>query len=514
MRHDAARHLPLLLILLVAAALRLQYIDLPLLDAHRWRQVDTAQIARSFYEDDFNIFKPQVNWGGAHGYVESEFPLLPALVAASYFVFGEDETLGRLVVVFFSLLTVALTYLLAREFLGRAGGLAAAAVVAASPAAVFYGRAFMPDTLMVCFSLGALVGFVRYAREGRTGQLVAGSAALALAILVKLPGVIVMLPAAGALWTARRWGVLRDGRAWLALSIPLAVSALWYWHAFEIYRDTGLTFGVIGTTKTYPPEIATGPWPTAFSKWSSLELLTGADFYRTLLSRLSFLLLPPAGLALSAFGLLLWRRQRWHLVADGWLAAMLAFVLAAGWGHMGHDYYQLPLVPICALYFAAVARPAFDADWIQRTLGPGLAPRIGVGVVLLAVALLGIRQSGVIERHFRPQDLDVRMLQAGQLVAGATAPGDLVVVVDDYGVNSPMLLYFAHRKGWSFDSDTATAHTVQGLQAHGAKYFATTRWSHLQRRQRDLVQFLQTRRQVPMSNPPADMAVFDLRQPR
>ena len=40
---------------------------------------------------------------------------------------------------------------------------------------------------------------------------------------------------------------------------------------------------------------------------------------------------------------------------------MLVFILAAGAGHMGHDYYQLPLVPICALYFSAVAGPAFDA---------------------------------------------------------------------------------------------------------------------------------------------------------
>ncbi len=498
---------------MVAAALRLQYIDLPLLDAHRWRQVDTAQIARSFYEDSFNIFTPQVNWGGAHGYVESEFPLLPAIVAALYFVFGPDETVGRLVVVMFALGAVALMYLLAREFLGHAGGLAAAAFVAASPAAVFYGRAFMPDTLMICFSLGALLGFVRYAQAGRTAALVVGSAALALAILVKLPGILVVLPIVAALWTGRRWALLRDARVWLALGVPIGAAALWYWHAFEIYRDTGLTFGVIGTTKTYPPDVAMGPWPTAFSKWSSVELLTSASFYRTLLSRLSFLLLPPAGLALSAFGFLLWRRHQWRWVADGWLAAMTAFILVAGWGNLGHDYYQLPMVPICALYFAAVARPAFDADWIRDKLGVGVAPRIGVGVVLLGIAVLGILQSGVIERHFRPHDLDLRMLQAGQVVAAATSRDDLLIVVDDYGVNSPMLLYFAHRKGWSFDSDTATAHTVRGLQARGASYFATTRWSNVQRKQRDLLLFLQTRRRVPLANAPADTAVFDLRAP-
>ena len=504
-------HAPLLAILVVAAGLRLLYVDRPLLDAHRWRQVDTAQIARSFYEDRFNVLLPQVNWGGAEGYVESEFPLLPAIVASLYFVTGPEETVGRLVVIAFSLLAIWLTFLLARDLLGHPAGLAAAAVVALSPAAVYYGRAFMPDTLMVCFSLGALVGFLRYGQGGRPRDLAIGATALALAILVKLPGVLILLPIAAALWTARGWAIVRDRRMWVALAVPVAVSALWYWHAFAIYRDTGLTFGVFGTTKTYPPGVAVGPWTTAFPKWSTIELLTDPGFYRTLLSRSTFLLMPPAGFVLAIVGLLVWRRHPWRLVPDAWLAAMAAFILGAGWGHLGHDYYQLPLVPLYALYAAAVARPLFDAEWIGRHIGGRRWAVPAVWAAVLAVGLLGIMQSGVIERHFRPDSLDLRMLRAGQRARAVTGARDLLVVVDDYGVNSPMLLYYAHRKGWSFDADTATAHTVRGLASKGAAFFVTTRWSHIRRQQPDLVLYLESRRQVPLRNPPADMAVFDLR---
>ena len=138
----------------VAVALRLLYITAPLLDAHRWRQVDTASIARTFYEERFNPFRPEVNWGGAHGAVESEFPLLPALAALLYTVFGPDEMWGRLIVVAFSVGSVWLTYVLGRQLLDRAGGLAAATLVAVSPAAVFYGRAFMPDSLDDLFLAG------------------------------------------------------------------------------------------------------------------------------------------------------------------------------------------------------------------------------------------------------------------------------------------------------------------------------------------------------------------------
>ena len=64
---------------------------------------------------------------------------------------------------------------------GAAAGLAAAMLVAVSPSAVFYGRAFMPDTLMVFFSLAALIGFIRHGDSGRVRALVAGSLSLGLA---------------------------------------------------------------------------------------------------------------------------------------------------------------------------------------------------------------------------------------------------------------------------------------------------------------------------------------------
>ncbi len=506
-----SRHVPLVLILLVAAGLRLQYITSPLLDAHRWRQVDTAAVARAFYEGPMNPLRPEANWGGAHGAVESEFPLLSLVVSIFYTLFGVNETLGRLVVVVFSLATVVLVYLLARDLVDHPTGLAAAFLVAVSPGAVFYGRAFMPDSLMLCFSVGAILGFHRYLTRDSRRALGWGSVSLALAVLVKLPAVIVAAPLVAMVWQARRWSALGDRLLIAALVVPALLSIAWYWHAYQLFRETGLTFGVFGTTKTYPPDVAPGPWTTAFSKWSSWDLLTGWTFYETMLSRLWLLHLTPPGLALSAMGTLLWRRVPGRASIDGWALGMLAFILAAGYGQMGHDYYQLPLVAICAFYFAVSARNAFDGDWITRAIGPGIHWKAAVAAVLGAVAALSFVHSRVIDRHFRPENPDVRMLTAGQAIAAAADDGALMVVVDDYGVNSPMLLYFAHARGWSFDADTARADAVRGLTSRGARYFATTRLSEVVRRQADLAMYLGTKRRVPLSGAPPNTALFDLR---
>ena len=82
-------------------ALRLLYLYSPYLDAHGWRQVDTAAIARNFYEGSLNPLYPRVDWGGADGRVESEFPLVPWLVALAARLVGFHDWLGRLVVICF-----------------------------------------------------------------------------------------------------------------------------------------------------------------------------------------------------------------------------------------------------------------------------------------------------------------------------------------------------------------------------------------------------------------------------
>ena len=171
---------------------------------------------------------------------------------------------------------------------------------------------------------------------------------------------------------------------------------------------------------------------------------------------------------------------------------------------------QLPAVPIFALYFAAVAWPIFDGDWIRRTIGSGWLPKTALSVALGGTALLSLWQSGVIERHFRPDTLDMRTAQAGGAVDNATDDGELIVVVDDYGVNSPMLLYYAHARGWSLDARTITAPVLLGLQYQGARYFATTRWSEVQREQPDLVTYLATKQRLPLPGAPPDMALFDV----
>jgi hypothetical protein len=137
--------------------------------------------------------------------------------------------------------------------------------------------------------------------------------------------------------------------------------------------------------------------------------------------------------------------------------------------------------------------------------------------VLAAIALLSFKFSGVVQNFFRPDRLDMVPPQAGQSIQAVTDPSALIVTVEyeEYSNNSPIQLYWAHRRGWSFDPRSITPQVLELLKKDfGARYFVTTIWRHLSANRPDVVQYLETRRQVALPNAPRDTVMFDLAEPR
>jgi hypothetical protein len=219
---------------------------------------------------------------------------------------------------------------------------------------------------------------------------------------------------------------------------------------------------------------------------------------------------------------MVWKWRDGRIVGDLWLLAMIAFVLVMGEANIGHEYYQLPIVPLGALYFGAFAGPALERYWsgepepglrasTERTdTGAGVARGIVLAVVLAIVGGVGFYYSGIINSHFRPDSPDVRVVQAGQAVAEVVPEDALLIVADDYGSTSPLLLYFAHRKGWSFDVENLFPQMIDGLKQKGARYFVSTVWSRVQHERPDAAAYLQFFRKVDLHGEPPDTVVFEL----
>jgi 4-amino-4-deoxy-L-arabinose transferase-like glycosyltransferase len=509
----------LLLILLIGAALRLQYVSLPLADAHRWRQTFNADVARQFLDGPFDIFHPRVNWGGPDGIVAMEFPLYPAVVAGVFAAAGERPAAARAVTIVFSIGTMVLLYLIGRDLAGPGAGRAAAFAFAISPSGVYFGRAVMVDVPMLFFSAGAVLGYLRYVDTGKRAALALGCASLALAGLVKLPNVLVLGPIVFVGWAARGFSVLKD-RLWLvSLAVAVVLIGAWYWYADIIFHRTGLGVAAFHPAGTYGPEVSIAAGPMALvTSWSTKERLLDPGFYDVIVDRLWALHLTPPGFALALVGLALAATSRRHSVVAVWLAAVVSFILATGEGNYWHDYHQLPILLPAALLAGLAAGPAFDvlraAPWFaHRSLLHGRVTAAAVALAIGAAGLLAFRNSNVVNSHFRPDGLDLSRMHAGRAIAASTPEDALVAVVEyeRFGNNSPTLLYYADRRGWALDLDSITDHGLVQLRRNGAQYFATTLWPELQARRPEVADFLKAHGPLPLTDAPAGFALFRLK---
>ena len=516
LRRALVRWLPLGLILLLGLALRSLHLTAPLADAHRWRQIDNVTIARHFAEGPFDLLHPQVNWGGpGDASVEMEFPLLPALIAVAYRAFGESHVVARLVVVTFSLALIGVVYLIGRNLYGTGAGRGAALLMAVSPSAVYFGRIPIADTLMVFFSAAAVLAFVRYFGTRRRRDAVLGGAALGLALLVKLPAALMLGPVAYIAWRSERWAALRDTPFWAAILLPVIVTVAWYWHANNLYLETGLTVGIWRGAGTYPPALLPLVGPTStFTGWADASLLTSAEFYEGMIGRVYGLHLTPPGFVLCIVGAVVsWRSGVRVGIVVVWMLAVLSFVVVVGRGNWIHEYYQLPLLPPAALLFGLATASVFDGEWVRRHVADGWRGAVPVGAAVALSAVVAFHYSGVVDGYFRPGRLDMVPIRAGAAIDRSTPSNAVVVVVEHAhsvnAANSPMLLYHARRRGWSFDLDSITVPVVLRLRSYGATHFATTVWSRMETERPDVARLLEHETEA-VTTAGADFRLFRL----
>jgi len=509
----------LLLALVVGFGLRWQYVHLPMAEAHSWRQITNADIARNFTEISGNILYPQVSWGGPRdAYVSMEFPLLQWLAGMLFHVAGDDELVCRVLAIAFSMGTLVAIYGLGSRLLERPAARAAVFLLAISPSFVFFGRTFISDTPMVFFSVAGIWGLVTYAQTRARNAAYWGIASTTLACMVKIPAVLLFAPIAWLAWNDLERGPLAARlRAMLnpiwvaAIAIPFLGTALWYWHGDMLFHRTGLGQAIFHPSGGYSPDVSIAMGPImGVSHWSTLNQLSDPAFYSTLLDRTYYLHLTPVGFALTLVGLAIGWVRRPARVVFVWLGAVLLFILASAEGNRYHEFHQLPMLPPAALLFGLAAAPAFDGVWLRRHTGSRLVPP-AVAACIVFVGLVGFSYSNVVYNFFRPDRLDLRLIEAGRAIGRRVPEGQTLVVVEypQYGANSPILLFRAHRKGWSFDLSSISPHVVQRLQRQfGAAYFATTIWPELEERQPVLAEYLKTQERIDLGIP--DTALFKL----
>ncbi|HEV2095065.1 MAG TPA: hypothetical protein VGQ82_01030, partial [Chthoniobacterales bacterium] len=186
--------------------------------------------------------------------------------------------------------------------------------------------------------------------------------------------------------------------------------------------------------------------------------------------------LTPVLLVLAVAGAWAMGRTLNALIFHWWFAAMIAFIFVVGWGNR-HQWYQLPLVPIAAIYAGCAA-----ARWQEKFSSHRLVA--AAGVVLTTVAF-GASSFLAVRPYYTPVASELREL--GFELRAITPPDALIVAADN---GDPTIFYYAERKGWHFTEDEGiydgepgdsaqALSDLDNLRRHGASYLvftSGTRW--------------------------------------
>ena len=465
--HRAGALLSIALVL-GGVALRVAYVNRPF--DHRtlnsWREADYAQVARNFWREDPNIFRPRIDWRrDGPGLVEMEFPLIPWVAGMLYRVVGYHEPIMRGLAAVLEIGSLLLFAGLARRLLPEAGAIAAVAFFAVNPLLVYLSTAMQPEPLMLFFAVLAVVLLDRWDRTGHAPSLPLAGVALGGAILAKAPAAC--LGFLFAVVVLRRLGLraTRSAPVWFAAVLALFPPAAWYAWARHYWVQFGNSLGMSNESPFIGLDMLGQPtWILGLLKWQTLSVLVP----------LGWILLAAAHRApRAATGVpFVWLTSVWFMLL------VSARTTAEDWAFY---YHALAVAPACLLMGSGVLtlRDGGTARvlWLppglrRRVLGTALA--VGTAVLLCAATVVVVRR--------RDGHEELRVMRGCGLQFASSIPPDARLVVRGgtavhlrYGTpvahDRSLMFAWLDRKGFTYaDQELGAAH-LERLAARGGRYW-------------------------------------------
>lgn len=413
----------LLVIIFFAFFLRLYKIDSPLADWHSWRQADTAAVTRNFIKLGFNPLLPRYDdmsgvaenpIANPAGFRFVEFPIYNMAVYPFYYFFGVADQYSRLVSVLFSLGSVAFIFFIVKKYTSIAAGLLASFSFAVLPFNVFFSRTTLPEPTFIFFALGMIYFMDRWIWENKNVWGVWGFVFTAIAFLIKPWAVFFFLPLLYSVWIKNN-----TKKFWLKFIVLtiIALAPFVLWRLWILQQPQGIPAShwlQNGDGIRFRP---------AFWWWIISE-------------RLGREILGATGIVLFFIGLIA-RPKNGNYFLHLWALSSFLFISIFATGNVRHNYYQIQLVPVAAIFFSL--------GFIQLLKGSALfIPRIWTILIALLLFLLSFYFGFKIVKEFYNIN-NPDMVEAGKF-ADKILPEDAIVVAPYNGDSA--FLYQTNRAGW------------------------------------------------------------------
>ncbi len=426
----------LLAVVLVAIVItRFPTLDQRLLEAHSFRQTQTAYQTLEFHRVGIDLLRPIVPVLGSPWSIPFEFPLFQALasVLMSWGI-GADAA-NRLMGLGFFVLTAGALWTLIRLVADRYVAGIALVVFSVSPFAMLWSRASLIEYMATAAALGWVISAIRWRQTSDWRWAVAGALLGAIAATVKVttaipwvvPILLFSLPSEKSIWLgAKEWVQTRLRPAFLTIIVVPAVASLsWTLHSDAVKRASDTTAWLTSS---------------ALRTWNlgTIEQRLNGDNLNVVLDRVDELIIGRGWLIVAVIAAVAVRRHRAF-----WFGMLLVPLVAIGSFfnlYLVHDYYLVAISPALAALLAIGIRTA--VVWL-RIRGRWLVLTLGAITILWVGLTLGFVQD-----YWNSAYTEFGPPEASREIAALTEPDEYSMVRSSGRFNwSPHIFYYAERRG-------------------------------------------------------------------
>lgn len=383
----------------------------PLEKGHSWRQCLTNMMTRNLYETDNNPLYPRVDNGGKHnGIIASEFPVYNYISYTVSLIFGYRHWYGRLISLIFSSLAVWYFYKLLMLYFDKKTAFNSAFLLMVS---IWFGfsRKIMPDIFSMSLMIIALYFAFLFFKTGNWRHLLLYAVAASIGVLAKMP-VIFILSVFALPFLSKNY---KFGLKFSILTVSIFVFSVMYWWYFVwgeyLLRTWEYQLFFPKNYKEGPKEFLpfTGMalekfYYSAFCSFTAFTVFLSGVFYS--IKKKQFLPLKIIGVTFPLF---------------------LIFMIKTGSVFAHHNYYIIPYVPVMAVC-AGYALSHF--------------PKKLYFICLFAICT---ESFGAQLSDFFIKDSEKFILSFENEIDKKIEAKEKIALA---GSDSPLYLYFAHRKGW------------------------------------------------------------------
>lgn len=446
--------------------MRFLYFGEALDSPHTWRQADTANYIHDFYENGIDLFHPSVCWLGGHKTLLLEFPLPEAIVAFAYQIFGESHVVGRAIFFLFFLGSLYFLFKIVDLLSGIKVARIASILYLLVPLSLFYSRAIHIDFTTIFLVHGAVYWLMLAYRKESYKFLIPAILLATLASVIKIPYLFYFV-------FPLVYFVIREKKLRFFLTtsfvymVPVGVFMLWQHHVQQVNGSAPDWEFIPGYRKFNDN-----------SHWyfGAFEQRLQGQHWQTIGERVLFEILGWSGLAFAMGGLIIsiLKKQWFYLF---WLIGTLVYVLIFFNLNHVHNYYQLPLIPICVIFVAQ------GIHLLSDKIGKG-------GTVFVPLIVIGIGMESFLYAEHNYYQIKHDQIEIGEIIRDNTETDDLVMI--NYGNTDnkcPNYLYRARRNGWQLLDYGLNASILYQLMKEGGDYFITVRNNEIQG---ELHQFLKS----------------------